>query len=261
MKKAKNKSAMRITATYFCLAKTGNRDEEYEDAYYPLDMGEFAGDQLRFAVADGASEGMLSWKWAALLARHFCRSTQNTFESFDSFVQEGQMEWQGWLQGYLQRRAEQNRPIQWFEEPGLEKGAFSTLLGIELAAAGNWKALACGDSCLFHIRHDRLLASFPLETPDSFTSRPYLIASNPTYNHHIAERAFTREGTWQTGDVLLLMTDALAHWFIENVVAGEKPWACLEAPERPEFGEWLHEVKSARKIRNDDVTLVRLVMH
>ena len=73
---------MLVFMTPFRLPKAGNTDDEYEDAFYPVSGGDLRGESLRFAVADGASEGMLSGEWAQVLVKAFCRSANEDFASF-----------------------------------------------------------------------------------------------------------------------------------------------------------------------------------
>jgi hypothetical protein len=58
---------MQVSAYPYSVAKAGNLSEEYEDAYWPLDVVEGTGELFRFAVADGATESSYSKIWARLL--------------------------------------------------------------------------------------------------------------------------------------------------------------------------------------------------
>jgi hypothetical protein len=243
------------------MPKTGNSNAEYEDAFFPLEAGVAEADLLRYAVADGASEGILSKPWAELLAKLFCR-LQPPSGDLNALLAHAEPDWRRWLKHYLAHRELQNRPVQWFEEPGLERGAFSTLLGLALRRAGEtgrWRALAVGDSCLFQVRKNRLLTGFPAKSAADFNNRPFLIASNPAANQGLLERAQTAAGTWRPGDRFYLMTDALAAWFWREVEARRRPWPMLEliAREQPHtFGSWLQTLQANKQIRNDDVTLL-----
>src|SRR6202035_5796096 len=57
-----------------------------------------------------------------------------------------------------------------------EVGSFATLLGFEIsgldAPEPSWRAVALGDTVLFHVRAARLIASFPPLGPDDFGTRP-----------------------------------------------------------------------------------------
>jgi hypothetical protein len=55
------------------------------------------------------------------------------------------------------------------------------------------------------------------------------------------------------------MTDALSRWFLARAEAGQKPWNDLEAlleQEDERFADWVEGQRAARKLRNDDTTLV-----
>ncbi len=152
---------MQIFVESFLLPKDGNTKEEYEDAFYPEYCGKHQGELLRFAAADGITEGILSGKWAKILVKKFYRKK---FCSFDTpnqeakdFIESAYKAWNPWKKNYLNERERCNKPIQWYEEPGLQAGAFSTLLGLVLedskeGQSRKWNAIAIGDTCLFHVR-------------------------------------------------------------------------------------------------------------
>src|SRR5207248_11270118 len=115
----------------------------------------------------------------------------------------------------------------------LDRGAFATLLGLRLRtraedpAAGQWAAIALGDSCLFQIRDDRLLYVFPVTSAAEFDNSPVLVPSRPDDFDRVTARAERATGDWQSGDCFYLATDALAAWFLEASESGDKPWRVL----------------------------------
>ncbi|MBZ0315739.1 MAG: protein phosphatase 2C domain-containing protein [Anaerolineae bacterium] len=256
---------IKTTTTLHWLPKTGNSAAEYEDAYHPLFGGEYTGEHLRFAVADGASEGMLSGQWAKILVSEYCQTDAPTVD-MPALLERCHPVWQKWLKHYLQHRDYQGKPIQWFEEPGFEKGAFSTLLGLHLhthEGKGQWEAVAVGDSCLFQIRHNHLLGGFPLKKSEEFDSRPYLIASNPVNNKNLPDHVRKIRGKWRPGDQFFLITDALAYWFWSEIEAGNPAWQILldiTHQNSDSLADWLQALKNEKQIRNDDVTLVIVEM-
>ena len=150
----------------FRLAKAGHSAEEYEDA--------FAAAAGRFAVADGASEASFAADWAKLLAEGFVAAKGKPWQGLD------------WLPPLRKRwaAAVDGRALPWYAETKRDAGAYATLLGLVLQPAagkkpGTWRALAVGDSCLFHTRGGRVLAAFPLERSTAFGSQPPLLGSRP----------------------------------------------------------------------------------
>ncbi len=228
----------------FRLAKAGNSAEEYEDA--------FAAAAGRFAVADGASEASYAADWARLLA--------------DGFVAARGKPWQGldWLGPLRERwaKAVDGRALPWYAETKRDAGAYATLLGLVLQPPagkrpGTWRALAVGDSCLFHTRGGRVLAAFPVEQSTAFGNQPPLLGSRPAAEEPQSEQA---HGRYRAGDRFLLMTDALAQWFLAEEEQGTSPAeevAGLLAAVDPEaaFVSWV-EGRRGKGLRNDDVTLL-----
>lgn len=256
---------MEARLTLLRVQKAGNAEEEYEDAYCPAENGRREGAQLRFAVADGASEGMLSGGWAKILVELHCQFDW-TAGSIEQFLERAYGDWKTFTSEYLHGRETRQSPVQWYEEPGFEEGAFSTLLGLTLTEAskdrpGEWTACAVGDSCLFHVKGNALVKNFPVEQSADFNNRPVLLASNPGRNGQVGG-AFRREsGTFESGDVFYLMTDALARWALRENEEGRNPWAVLRSygtRDTKAFGAWVTALRKDRELRNDDVTVLRI---
>jgi hypothetical protein len=221
----------------FHAVKRDNAVEEYEDA--------FAGANGRFAVADGASESSYAGPWARLLVNGFVAASGEPWRAL------------GWLAALRKQWAAQvdDLPLPWYAETKRDQGAFATLLGINFHAPegegpGLWHALAVGDSCLFQMRAGHLLQSFPLECADDFNNHPPLLSSRSS----IAPAHEQTCGEWQPGDRFLLMTDALAQWFLRQ--AEEKNPTAFLAKAAHAFGPWIDERRREQSLRNDDVTLL-----
>ncbi len=244
-----------LTRTYWT-QKRGNTPLEYEDAFCTTFPGQ-AG-LVRFTVADGASESVLSGPWARVLVKVFCREGWGPVTD-EGVCPEGALDraygsWQFWKEGYLRARSRRGKPVLWYEEPGLKAGAFSTLAGLEIdGERGLFTALAMGDSCLFHVRENELILSFPLKDSLSFGASPPLLCSKPGRVKFEASR-----GDAKPGDLFFLMTDALSAWFIKQAEEGGEPWAVLTALDDPggsSFRRLVQALCEGKKMRNDDSTL------
>ncbi len=161
---------MRASVTTCWVPRAGSNAAQYEDAFAPRVSGPRHARRLRFALADGASESMLSGLWADLLVRTWCKARRR---SLPQILDAAGAAWEVELAAYLEDRERSERPVQWFEEPGLERGAFATLLGLSFAtgthhAHGEWRAISMGDTCLFQVRDDELLSAFPIKSSSEF---------------------------------------------------------------------------------------------
>ena len=230
----------------FHLVKAGNAPAEYEDAFAANAT------RSRFAVADGASEASFAAAWARLLTEGFVEA-RRAWQNLD------------WLAPVRQRWSAEvdGLPVPWYAEEKREMGGFATLLGVAFRPAeadgrGTWRAVAIGDSCLFHLRRGRLRLSFPLTRSDEFDSAPRLLCSRPTTKG--IEAPARAGGRWRPGDRFLLVTDALAQWFLHEVEVGGEPAADIagllaEPDPQAAFPFWV-ETRRAVGLRNDDVTLL-----
>jgi hypothetical protein len=256
---------MRLCIQSFALHKAGNKPEEYEDALWPAKRGTFEGAKFHFAVADGATESSFSGLWARMLVHSYGLSPLTPLNLQQRVEQRSRR----WAQHVTAK------PLPWFALEKVQRGAFATLLGLSLtneedtsAAGGRWQALAIGDTCLFQIRASALIASFPLTRAEQFGNTPLLVSTHLVSNQNLWARLadFERKGVWQPGDSFLLMTDALAQWFLNEVETGELPWLTLfnvaeQSKSRPHrFARWLGDLRSSKAIRNDDVTLLIIRM-
>lgn len=254
---------MRILYKLLRLQKAGNLWNECEDWAYPpnKDIAEYSfntmlSSEMRFAVADGATESLLCSQWAQLLVKAFCRSKKS---DFDECIRKARWSWERWLENYLKRREKLN-PIKWYEEPGLERGAFATLLGISIhppikGCSGKWSAFAVGDSCVFQIRKDHILKWFPLISLRDFNNRPQLINTKDQAKYEKSALF----GDYTEGDILFLATDALAQWFLKQYEENNYPWDDLlkfkGKGNHAQFSAWLENLRTEKLIKNDDVVL------
>ena len=146
--------------------KSGNRPDECEDAsraVYPLRIGNGGSAPARVVVADGASESAFARPWAQILAQSFVDRPPDLskfgYPGLEQWLAPGQEEW---------RRAVPWDRIPWHGEAKARSGAAATLLGLTISRIPGeprrlaWQTVAVGDSCLFLIRQDKLILSFPL---------------------------------------------------------------------------------------------------
>ncbi|MEU5427453.1 protein phosphatase 2C domain-containing protein [Streptomyces olivoreticuli] len=262
-----------MDASCLLTPKEGNSESECEDAatLFPAD-GEFSDDVLVAAVSDGASESALAKDWSKMLVDGIARRAHEDAgvlsdeEAFAAFAKELVGQWEGFLSSYVQGRAESGKPVQWYEEAKFEKGAFATLLAVRVERSADsmgarWTAAALGDSCFFHLRGGELLHSFPLTKTDEFGTTPALFGSRNHDYELIAERTQFASGQAEPGDILFLMTDALAAWFLG---LGEKLSGQLGALEHAStgqqvvFDQLVDSLRSSKQLHNDDVALVRI---
>jgi hypothetical protein len=258
---------MNVNINIFHTQKNGNSEDEYEDAYQPAINGEYEAHKFFAAMADGASEGFLSGQWADILVREYCND-QSHKSNLTNFVEETEAKWDEFLEAYIKKRGEDNRPIQWYEEPGLENGAFSTLIGLSIFdglydGERTWTATAIGDTCLFQIRQTELICCFPIQNAESFNSWPALISSNPIHNINLIEKSKSIEGSWEDNDQFFIMSDAISAWFLREHENNHQPSLWMQEllmASNDEFVDWIAELREKNEIRNDDVTFMSLTL-
>ena len=244
---------MWICTQAFHVPKKGNEENQYEDAYYPAEGFHRDLSVYRCAVADGATESAFSGPWAQLLVRNFGRRRLRLKK----------------LQRTYQRFIQRQPKLAWYVQAKLSKGAHAALCGLTVRdlpgrtpPGGTWRVLAVGDSCVFHVRGDEMLAVGPVTKSEDFDSSPYLVSTNGRFaiGRH-AEHVKVIEGQWQSRDAFFLATDALAQWLLHEVEKGEPPWEMLRAFGQPNCRPFAEIVDTLRKecgMKNDDTTLMRV---
>ncbi|OQB27107.1 MAG: hypothetical protein BWY10_01595 [Chloroflexi bacterium ADurb.Bin180] len=247
---------MFATVSRYVCVKAGNQPDECEDAF--CIRGVRRGPTLRCAVADGATESSFSRAWATRLVHAYAR---RPFDDLADLVKRAGLLGRGWRRVFL------HRPLPWYAAEKVRLGAFSTLLGTELArpcgdaAKGTWRAVAVGDTCLFHLRGAQLLAVFPPLTASDFGHFPTLLSTSEHANVSAWAAVLFTEGEWQVGDTFVLATDALAAWFARIREGGAATWA--EFPPLAEhlwpaggFEDWVFQKRASKELANDDTTCI-----
>lgn len=236
------------------LVKGGGAAHEYEDAWHTdADGATFGGELLRAAVADGASEAMLAGRWATLLVRTFTAADPDA--TLARVVDDAAAGWDAVVEEYLLDRERRNKPIRWFEEPGLHRGAYATLLGLRLFGSGRFDGWALGDSCLLQVRDERLVLAFPLDDAAAFGSAPALAPSRGPDPQRIAAAQRNVTGEWAPADTFYLATDAVAHWILTG--GGAQGAAQLAADD---FAEQVQDLRGRGEIHDDDVTMLAITL-
>jgi hypothetical protein len=239
---------MQVSLSIFRTPKRGNKTEEYEDAYWPLEPLSTASGLLRFAVADGATETSFAGEWARILTRAYCRDELSR-KQIRKTLPLLEDEWRAGIE---------TESLPWYAEEKLTQGAFATLVGLTLFD-GEWESSAIGDSCLFQVRRGRVITSFPMTSASDFNNHPGLLSSNNRRWEDELENVKHASGTWEIDDEFYLMTDAIACWFLGAIEAGQPAaeiCGLLQAGDR--FEEWIDSLRNDSGMRNDDVTLLKI---
>ena len=210
--------------------------------------------------------------WAKQLVQAACHKRLFNDEALLGQLPQLQRQWSRYVQQRLQRRS---AALPWYVTEKAQQGAHAALLSFNLQGAvgqggvgwGTWHAMAVGDCCLAQVRSGITIALFPYVASSEFNTRPYLLASQPTNNDakQVSAHICTLAGEWRSGDHFFLMTDALAQWFYRSIEQGERPWCAFDdldssASDFLSFREWMQLLRADGATRNDDVTVMRIVV-
>ena len=187
---------------------THKKAESIDDCQDAIKVNE---ESSRYAIADGATLSFFPKQWAELLVEHFCEMPNLSLNAEN---------WKRWLipiQEEWYRQVEERVKVRdqfYLTNPfNAREPAVSTFVGLEVEKTKReWRAVVVGDSCLFH-KNSSGFRSYLIEQSDDFTDSPEAFASFPEVNHYDPE--FIR-GEFQSGDMFILATDALAKWILEH---------------------------------------------
>jgi hypothetical protein len=263
-----------VYASKFSVPKRGSSTQDYEDASWVGPDGNGDGEikqgTLRVVVSDGASTSMLASRWSRRLVEVFgtAEGVTRSRTAFVAAYRAAVRIWDQEILKYIAEREERGVPIQWYEEPGLAKGAHATILITEFrdgrrGTPARWRAAAIGDSCLFQVRNETLYACFPISDADEFSYQPPLLPSRAPEEDLVRRNIIVGSRDWQPGDSFYMATDALAAWFIRTSKAGGKPWEPLRDLDTDtdlDFATLVDRHRDQGEMQNDDTTLVRIDM-
>jgi len=230
------------------LPKSGNTVAECEDALSFKQTKSF----LKVALADGATESSFAKEWANLLTIDLVKSKNFSLKYITGRLPTLRNLWLSEVTKI---------PLPWYAEAKLEKGAFSTLLGMTIDLKKNiYSCIGIGDCCLFQVRSDDMIFSFPVQKSSEFSNSPFLLTTKKDDDKELKAYLKKAKGKIEKGDYLFLMSDALAYWFASENEKGEKPWEILlgisEDTSKNAFEDWLNIKRREKQIKNDDTTLL-----
>lgn len=246
MSSARQSSTWELHTQQLVLPKSGFAVSECED-FIGIDE-----QNCRFAVADGATEAFDARTWAQRLAENWVRSDSAlTPETFHNWVA---------AEGLALHSSWSELTLPWYAEEKARKGSFAAFVGLELDLEADlpaWKAVALGDACLLHCRNGALLKSLPLANSSAFNSAPLLVASEPSIYKTIEQSLVIDSGSCENNDVLFLLSDAAAAWYLERFEQNDFP-DLFSNNDTGALTEFFENERRTGRIRNDDIAVMRL---
>lgn len=246
MSSVKQSAVWELLTRQILLPKSDSDSSECEDS---IGIDE---QTCRFAVVDGATEAFDARNWAQRLAHNWVRSDSAvTPEAFHDWVA---------AEGLALHSSWNQLSLPWYAEEKARKGSFAAFVGVELdlqADEPSWKAIALGDACLLHCRNGALVKSLPVANSAGFNSAPMLVASDPGIYKTSAESLVIESGSCENNDVLFLVSDAAAAWYLERFEQNDFS-DVFQYNDEPAAANFFENERRAGRIRNDDIAVMRL---
>lgn len=227
----------------FSVQKSGNKEEENEDAYAIGKNGNL------IAISDGASDSFSSRIWAQLLSQEFINKPID-FNNKEVFL--------AWLESIQQKWLEKIdwEKLPWFMEEKAKGGDFASLLTLTISEDRNrFISYAIGDSCLFILRENKYL-TFPIEKSNEFNNYPYLISSHGKNNDHVFRKIKMLDCEIRENDIIIMATDSMAKWILQEYEAGSDVSTQLTKMDSELFKDFVKGLRRSKELRNDDSTII-----
>jgi len=240
----------------FQIARAGSQSDECEDALA------FVPQEHLFAIADGTTDSAFQRLWADLLVKGFINHPPDFSKPSKLKI---------WFEEWLKTQQDLwDKNIQWdtLSWAGLNKakmtGGLATFLGVYFFPDKPiWKGIAFGDCNLFQFRTFQLIRNLwdwrPLTYSEEFGSNPVTLSSINTKSELMFNRMAQIMGDYAKGDTFFLATDALSAWLLREIESNGTSWnQLLELKTQQEFETFINELRSNKKINNDDSSLITI---
>lgn len=209
----------------------------------------------RFALSDGVSDSVLPEIWADILTHAYI-----SIDNIRHFPPEGlQQVFLSQKDTYVSTLDREQRYIQKLIEKHFQTGA-ATFVGIELHDdVLSWQVI--GDSCLFIMPHQEPLQCI-CSNPSHFDEEGHLIIEFNNFPNQIHSDG-SMYGEWITGSrqftkgYILMMSDAMSAWFVNQFNKGNSPLDQLNAiRNNEEFERFVEEQYQLKALESDDESVI-----
>jgi hypothetical protein len=217
----------------------------------------------RYAVADGATRSFLPAQWAEILVTHFVEQPRN-FQSpkeFMGWLLSCSNEWYTAAQQWIERTRQSGLSEDW--ESSLQEGAQATFVGCVLIKEnGNTfaRVFAVGDANFFLLRPQAVpdeweCYAYPLQKPEDFSALTDTLWTPRKRIQHVPEVLKVQDFTVQSGDYIVLATDALARWMLTPPVQ-QRCEQVLRITSLTAFWELVQRERQQNTMELDDTTML-----
>ncbi|WP_162178682.1 protein phosphatase 2C domain-containing protein [Deinococcus marmoris] len=195
--------------------KSGATLDDCEDATLPRKtcVKSLVMNEVALAISDGATSYSYAKEWAEIISAQLA----HVRDASDLLRQlpECQTMWAG---------RTQQQQTSWYAAAKLKEGAHATLVTLCLTPRPEglfYRSVSIGDSCLVHLRGSDTLhpTPWPVSTPEELTNFTHLLPSRAGTSGELVTHLASIQGEVQAGDEFLLMTDALAAWWLARLPA------------------------------------------
>lgn len=236
----------------FRYPKDPEHSEQFEDEadfrFFPRSRKE---KQLALAVADGATEAILSDVWAKALVKSFVSRPAGKKHGL-------RPDWWDVARSEFKEGMDISQ-LPWYAIEKLANGSFATFGGFTIYWPERQYSVAGYGDVVIAIATQGVVSVYPESIHDAsdFSNRPALVGTltRPQEKGNLQNRKNLPSSSCS----IYLMTDAIGAWFMGEL-SKSQPEAVdqIESFDESNFAEFVQNARSGRLMRTDDVALIRL---
>lgn len=216
--------------------------EKFSDCH---DRFSFDKESLRFAISDGVSNSFFPAKWAEILTSNFAKNGWS-----DTFLEECREEWRIWVIEQVNKPDTKFFTRQMYNR---QHSAAATFVGIELVK-NEYFVSVIGDSHLFHFEENNNFKD-KSSTNTDFSNFPDYWDSHKGKDKG---ELINENRKIENGDTLILCTDAISKWIIENVDNLENIKEFQNINTQIDFEKFIETHRDDNSLENDDTAVLIL---
>ena len=160
----------------------------------------------------------------------------------------------------------ENGNLSWSKQAAFERGSFATLLGIRYSVARDIVEItSIGDSLIVLLNGSQYVKAFPYAKSQDFFQHPVLLSTKTEKNSFLNNTFFYKEHRtrWNLSEysnpILLIMTDALGQWALNNHEIETPKWIELtNIEDMTSLIQLVSREWKNKNLRNDDITLIQV---
>ena len=203
-----------------------------------------------FCVCDGVTNSAFPRTWALAISDRFVQSGHKVdLSNMTDFK-----EWKSSIKKDWVKSIDYDKLDPLIRVMVEGESSACTFLGLRIKSV-NQKLIATvfavGDSNFFLIRNEKLIESFPNTNPEDFSNFTFAIESSKD-----DARIEKKEIHLKKNDIIVMATDTVAKWFLNEIQNLQRPWKKISKLNRIRYSKFIQKLRDKKIMEDDDCSIV-----